>query len=283
MQRLLFCILSSLSWHLLYSDFDMTFFCFRNHKTSGFLFPGPNQKYHVHVPTPSCQRCHELFHFNQCFGVAKVTFYDLETMILKGTDFQHLQQQLKARHKDTKNASRTSIRNFWFRQSGLFWLARGRGLCVWVHFHPMFFASCQRHAFANTRLHLLHGLRPFVDPACLKLDFRSDTDIFAGSNSLVAWYLGTDTVLSALALDARTFLVPFLLVLRACEFSRMGAHVLSCDDYRFTRHPFSLFGVGNSQGNLVYHPAVRANLSVVKKDDHLPAEFPKKLRLISLL
>lgn len=122
-----------------------------------------------------------------------------------------------------------------------------------------------------------------MDPACLKLDFRSDTDIFAGSSSLVAWYLGTDTVLSALALDARTFLVPFLLVLRACEFSRMGAHVLSCDDNRFTRHPFSLFGDGNSQGNLVYHPAVRANLSVVKKDDHLPAEFPKKLRLISLL
>lgn len=123
-------------------------FWFRNRKTSGFLFPGPNQKYHVHVPAPSCQRCHGLFHSKQCFGVAKVTFYDLETMILKGTDFQHLQQQLKARHKNTKNASRTSIRNFWFRQSGLFWLARGRGLCVWVHFHPMFFASCQRHAFA---------------------------------------------------------------------------------------------------------------------------------------
>ena len=65
-----------------------------------------------------------------------------------------------------------------------------------------------------------------MDPACLKLDFRSDTDIFAGSNSLVAWYLGTDTVLSALALDARTFLVPFLLVLRACEFSRMGASLV---------------------------------------------------------
>ena len=50
-----------------------------------------------------------------------------------------------------------------------------------------------------------------MDPACLQPDFRSDTDIFAGSSSLVAWYLGTDTVLSALALDARTFLVPFFL------------------------------------------------------------------------
>ena len=155
-----------------------------------------------------------------------MTFYDLETMILKGTDFQHLQQQLKEKHKDTKMIPEILCVTFGFvSQAHLGW-QEVAVLCVWVHVHPMSFASCQHLAFASTRLHLLHFLIPF----CGKLDFHSATEIFAGSSSLVAWCLGTDTVLNALALDARTFLVPFLL-LRASELSRMGlswVHVSTC-------------------------------------------------------